>query len=205
MSRWTLVYSRQAQKDAKKLTSAGLKPKAQHLLDVVAEDPFAVPPRYEKLVGDLAGLLLTAHQHSAPPRLRGPSGSARGPRPAHVDPLQVMSAPGKCERNQALARLRRPDAAPGGRRSRRRSRRDVTATQAATKAPHGRRAPLRTRALQENRRAKCRESARRRRRTADHHGQAAQDADFVPVDSQGLKQTSRMTVCDVENYSISFE
>lgn len=55
MSSWRLVYSRQAQKDAKKLASSGLKPKAQRLLDVIAEDPFANPPRYEKLVGDLAG------------------------------------------------------------------------------------------------------------------------------------------------------
>lgn len=52
---WTLVYSRQAQKDAKKLASSGLKKKTQDLLTVVAEDPFATPPRYEKLVGDLAG------------------------------------------------------------------------------------------------------------------------------------------------------
>jgi toxin YoeB len=52
---WTLVYSRQAQKDAKKLASSGLKKKTQDLLDILAEDPFATPPRYEKLVGDLAG------------------------------------------------------------------------------------------------------------------------------------------------------
>ena len=52
---WTLVYSRQAQKDAKKLAASGLRDKAQQLLDVLADDPFAVPPRYEKLVGDLAG------------------------------------------------------------------------------------------------------------------------------------------------------
>lgn len=51
----TLVYSRQAQSDAKKLKASGLKPRAQRLLDVIAEDPFATPPRYEKLVGDLAG------------------------------------------------------------------------------------------------------------------------------------------------------
>ena len=55
MSHWTLVHSRRAQEDARKLAAAGLKPKAQHLLDVVAEDPFAVSTRYEKLVGDLAG------------------------------------------------------------------------------------------------------------------------------------------------------
>lgn len=52
---WALVYSRQAQKDAKKLASSGLKNKTQDLLDILAEDPFATPPRYEKLVGDLAG------------------------------------------------------------------------------------------------------------------------------------------------------
>ncbi|MEL4506228.1 Txe/YoeB family addiction module toxin [Luteococcus sp. H138] len=55
MSTWRIVYSRQAQKDARKLASSGLKPKAKALLDVIAEDPFATPPRYEKLVGDLAG------------------------------------------------------------------------------------------------------------------------------------------------------
>ncbi|MEL4356968.1 MULTISPECIES: Txe/YoeB family addiction module toxin [unclassified Luteococcus] len=55
MSTWRIVYSRQAQKDAKKLATSGLKPKAKALLDVIAEDPFATPPRYEKLVGDLAG------------------------------------------------------------------------------------------------------------------------------------------------------
>lgn len=55
MRSWTLVYSRQAQKDAKNLASSGLKSKAQHLLDILAEDPFTTPPRYEKLVGDLAG------------------------------------------------------------------------------------------------------------------------------------------------------
>lgn len=55
MSPWRIVYSRQAQKDAKKLATSGLKPKAKALLDVIAEDPSATPPRYEKLVGDLAG------------------------------------------------------------------------------------------------------------------------------------------------------
>ena len=52
---WTLIYSRQAHKDAKKLASSGLKAKTQQLLNVLARDPFATPPRYEKLVGDLAG------------------------------------------------------------------------------------------------------------------------------------------------------
>ncbi len=55
MSDWRLVYSKQAQKDAKLLASSGLKARAQALLDVIAADPFATPPRFEKLVGDLAG------------------------------------------------------------------------------------------------------------------------------------------------------
>lgn len=52
---WTLVYTRQAQKDAKKLKAAGLKDKVQALLDILARNPLANPPPYEKLVGDLAG------------------------------------------------------------------------------------------------------------------------------------------------------
>lgn len=52
---WQVVFTKQAQKDAKKLTSAGLRPKAEHLLAVLAENPFQNPPPYEKLVGDLAG------------------------------------------------------------------------------------------------------------------------------------------------------
>ena len=55
---WQLVYSKQAQKDAKKLKSAGLKPKAEVLLAVLAADPFQNPPPFEKLVGDLAGAYL---------------------------------------------------------------------------------------------------------------------------------------------------
>lgn len=52
---WRLVFTRQAQKDARNLASSGLKDKAQALLAVVAENPFQNPPPYEKLVGDLAG------------------------------------------------------------------------------------------------------------------------------------------------------
>lgn len=52
---WRLVYTKQAQKDAEKLASSGLKPKAQELLTVLAEDPFQKPPPFEKLVGDLSG------------------------------------------------------------------------------------------------------------------------------------------------------
>ena len=52
---WQLVFTKQAQKDAKKLASGGLKPKAQKLLEILQENPFQTPPRYEKLVGDLSG------------------------------------------------------------------------------------------------------------------------------------------------------
>ncbi|MDO8862761.1 Txe/YoeB family addiction module toxin [Haliea sp. E1-2-M8] len=52
---WKLVYTKQAQKDAKRLAASGLKPNAKALLDLLAEDPFRRPPAFEKLVGDLAG------------------------------------------------------------------------------------------------------------------------------------------------------
>jgi toxin YoeB len=52
---WSLVFTAQAKKDAKKLASAGLKSQSQRLLDVLATNPYQTPPRYEKLVGDLAG------------------------------------------------------------------------------------------------------------------------------------------------------
>lgn len=53
--KWTVVYAKHALKDAKKLSAAGLKDKAQELLEVLAVDPFQNPPAYEKLVGDLDG------------------------------------------------------------------------------------------------------------------------------------------------------
>lgn len=52
---WTVVYTKQAQKDAKKLAAAGLKSKAQALVELLAEDPFRHPPPFEKLIGDLKG------------------------------------------------------------------------------------------------------------------------------------------------------
>jgi toxin YoeB len=52
---WRLVFTKQAQKDAKKLSSANLRSKAEELLEILKEDPFRNPPRFEKLVGDLAG------------------------------------------------------------------------------------------------------------------------------------------------------
>lgn len=52
---WQLVYAKQAQKDAQKLASSGLKEKALELLKIIASNPFQIPPPYEKLVGDLLG------------------------------------------------------------------------------------------------------------------------------------------------------
>ena len=52
---WDIFYTKQAQKDAKKLAAAGLKDKALLLLDILRIDPFQNPPPYEKLIGDLAG------------------------------------------------------------------------------------------------------------------------------------------------------
>ena len=52
---WELIYTKQAQKDAKKLSGLGLRSKAQKLLKIIKENPYQNPPPYEKLVGDLAG------------------------------------------------------------------------------------------------------------------------------------------------------
>ena len=52
---WRLVYTRAAQKDARLIAAAGLKPKVEQLLEVLEKDPFATPPRFERLVGDLSG------------------------------------------------------------------------------------------------------------------------------------------------------
>jgi len=52
---WRLVYTRQAQKDARRLAEAGLKDKAVALLEILEANPFQSPPPFEKLVGDLAG------------------------------------------------------------------------------------------------------------------------------------------------------
>jgi Txe/YoeB family toxin of toxin-antitoxin system len=55
VKRWRVVFTRQARRDARKLTRSGLKQKARLLLDLLAVDPFRNPPPFEKLVGDLAG------------------------------------------------------------------------------------------------------------------------------------------------------
>ena len=52
---WKVTFTKQVQKDARKLAEAGLKPKAEKLIDILREDPFRKSPSYEKLVGDLSG------------------------------------------------------------------------------------------------------------------------------------------------------
>jgi Txe/YoeB family toxin of toxin-antitoxin system len=55
MVSWRLVFTKQAQKDAKKIAYSGLKPHAEQLLEILQENPFKNPPAYGKLVGDLSG------------------------------------------------------------------------------------------------------------------------------------------------------
>lgn len=52
---WRLVYTRQAQKDARKISAAGMRPRVEKLLDLLRDDPYKTPPPFEKLVGDLSG------------------------------------------------------------------------------------------------------------------------------------------------------
>jgi toxin YoeB len=52
---WIVVFTKQARKDAKILSASGLKSKAEAIIEILREDPYQVPPPYEKLVGDLAG------------------------------------------------------------------------------------------------------------------------------------------------------
>jgi len=52
---WSIVFTKQAQKDAKKVASSNLRPQAQRLLDILAKNPFQNPPPYERLIGDLEG------------------------------------------------------------------------------------------------------------------------------------------------------
>jgi len=55
MVKWTLIYTKQAQKDAKKVSSSGLRDNVERLLAIIADNPFQNPPPYEKLIGDLSG------------------------------------------------------------------------------------------------------------------------------------------------------
>ena len=52
---WEILFTKQAQKDANKISQAGLKPKVIELLQLLKENPFQNPPPYEKLIGDLSG------------------------------------------------------------------------------------------------------------------------------------------------------
>jgi len=55
MVKWKIVYTRQAKKDAKKIAAAGLRQKAEKLLEILSENPLQTPPPFEKLIGDLSG------------------------------------------------------------------------------------------------------------------------------------------------------
>ena len=55
MVKWRIAYTRQAQRDAKKIAAAGLRQKAEKLVEILSENPFQTPPPFEKLVGDLSG------------------------------------------------------------------------------------------------------------------------------------------------------
>ena len=57
MVRWTVLFTKQAQKDAKRIAASNLRTQAQRLLDILATNPFQNPPPYEKLVGDLSGAI----------------------------------------------------------------------------------------------------------------------------------------------------
>jgi toxin YoeB len=52
---WRLVFTKQAKKDAKKISRSGLKPQVEHLFEILRENPYQSPPPYEKLLGDLSG------------------------------------------------------------------------------------------------------------------------------------------------------
>lgn len=52
---WQVVFTKQAQKDAKKLSAAGLREKAEQLVEILRENPYQTPPPFEKLLGDLSG------------------------------------------------------------------------------------------------------------------------------------------------------
>ncbi|MGA8876061.1 MAG: Txe/YoeB family addiction module toxin [Candidatus Korobacteraceae bacterium] len=55
MKPWRIIFTKQAQKDARRLAESGLRTKAERLLALLAEDPFQKPPPFEKLLGDLKG------------------------------------------------------------------------------------------------------------------------------------------------------
>ena len=89
---WRLVYTNQAQKDAKKLAAAGLKPKAEVILEILASNPFQTPPPYEKLVGDLQGAYsrrINIQHRLVYQGLPGSRGAANRKGVAYVDSLRM--------------------------------------------------------------------------------------------------------------------
>ena len=56
MVKWKIVYTKQAQKDAKKISKAGLRPQVEKILKILKINPFQTPPMFEKLIGDLSGV-----------------------------------------------------------------------------------------------------------------------------------------------------
>ena len=56
VKKWRIVFTKQAQQDARKIASSGLRQKVERLLEILSENPFQTPPPYEKLVGDLSGV-----------------------------------------------------------------------------------------------------------------------------------------------------
>ena len=103
---WEVVFSRHALQDAKKLTSAGLRAKAEDLLAVIAADPFQNPRPYEKLVGNLSGAFSRRINIQHRLVLRGLRQGRNGTRAAHVDPLRVSARAnrnaGLCSHNEEL-------------------------------------------------------------------------------------------------------
>ena len=71
---WKIVYTKQAQKDAKKLSSAGLRSKTEKLLKILQENPYQKPPPCEKLVGDLAGAFVSMRHFPRPLHPVSPDG-----------------------------------------------------------------------------------------------------------------------------------
>jgi toxin YoeB len=86
---WQLVFTKQAQKDAKKLASAGLREKAEELLTIVSENPFQMPPPYEKLVGDLAGAYSRRINIPTPISLPSPKSREHGKGSQALDSLRM--------------------------------------------------------------------------------------------------------------------
>lgn len=63
---WKTAFTKQAEKDARKITHSGLQPQTEHLMQILRKDPYQTPPPYEKLLGDLSGAYsrrINVHHH----------------------------------------------------------------------------------------------------------------------------------------------